>query len=152
VLWKHNPKVQFRAFDTIDNAPKSASGHHHRVSHVSTKREPPLRAHGLPWSCDYIKNMINRRGADGPRDLVVAAPTDRCRRRASTFCWLARSACPRLSCSEQVRHGGRRELLELVELEVRELLKSYSSRRHDSGNQGSALQALKRRRQVGKDT
>ncbi len=59
--------------------------------------------------------------------LVVSAPlTARCRRRASTSSSLARSTCPS-SSSPSIRstRSTTRELLDLVELEVRELLKSY---------------------------
>jgi len=58
--------------------------------------------------------------------LVVAATDGRCRRRGSTFCWRGRWACRRSWCSmnkcDAVEDP---ELLELVELEVRELLKLY---------------------------
>jgi len=57
-------------------------------------------------------------------DPGCAARMDRCRKRASTFCWLAGGVrdCGVLNKCDMVEDA---ELLELVELEVRELLKSY---------------------------
>jgi len=55
----------------------------------------------------------------------------------STFCWRA-VGCRTSWLHEQVRHVDDAELLELVELEVRELLSKYDFRRHDSDVKGAA--------------
>src|SRR5260370_5610249 len=62
VLSKHNPKVQFRAFDSIDNAPAERErGITIAVSHV--EYETPNR-HSAHMDCqghaDYIQTMITR--------------------------------------------------------------------------------------------
>src|SRR2546427_48711 len=60
VLSKHNPKVAFRAFDTIDNAPEERErGITIAVSHVEYETANRHYAHmDCPGHADYIKNMI----------------------------------------------------------------------------------------------
>src|SRR5205814_978065 len=60
VLSKHNPKVQFRAFDSIDNAPEERErGITIAVSHVEYETANRHYAHmDCPGHADYIKNMI----------------------------------------------------------------------------------------------
>src|SRR5436190_1268589 len=60
VLSKHNPKVQFRAFDSIDNAPEERErGITIAVSHVEYETDKRHYAHmDCPGHADYIKNMI----------------------------------------------------------------------------------------------
>ena len=70
VLSKHNPKVAFRAFDSIDNAPEERErGITIAVSHVEYETANRHYAHiDCPGHADYIKNMITGRGADGRSD------------------------------------------------------------------------------------
>ena len=60
VLSKHNPKVAFRAFDTIDNAPEERErGITIAVSHVEYETANRHYAHiDCPGHADYVKNMI----------------------------------------------------------------------------------------------
>ena len=81
----------------------------------------------FPGHADYIKNMITGAAQIDGAILVVAAPTGPCPRPASTSCWPARSGCPTSSSpsTRSTPSTNNEELLELVELEVRELLSRY---------------------------
>src|SRR5213082_702101 len=146
VLAKHNPKVQFRAFDSIDNAPEERErGITIAVSHVEYETANRHYAHmDCPGHADYIKNMITGAAQMDGAILVVAA-TDGPMPQTREHILLARQVgVPAivvfLNKCDMVEDA---ELLELVELEVRELLKSYQF----PGDKipvikGSALQAL----------
>ena len=128
VLSKHNPKVQFRAFDTIDNAPEERErGITIAVSHVEYETANRHYAHmDCPGHADYIKNMITGAAQMDGAILVVAA-TDGPMPQTREHILLARQVgVPAivvfLNKCDMVED---KELLELVELEVRELLKSY---------------------------
>ncbi|MGD1071019.1 MAG: GTP-binding protein [Bryobacteraceae bacterium] len=94
VLGKNNPKVPFRSFDLIDNAPEEKA----RVitimaSHVEYETARRHYAHvDCPGHAEYIKNMITGAAQMGGAIPVVAATDGP--RPASTSCWPARSACP----------------------------------------------------------
>jgi elongation factor Tu len=146
VLAKHNPKVQFRAFDTIDNAPEERErGITIAVSHVEYETPNRHYAHmDCPGHADYIKNMITGAAQMDGAILVVAA-TDGPMPQTREHILLARQVgvpyiVVFLNKCDMVEDA---ELLELVELEVRELLKSYQFP-GDSVPviRGSALQAL----------
>jgi len=146
VLSKHNPKVAFRAFDSIDNAPEERErGITIAVSHVEYETANRHYAHmDCPGHADYIKNMITGAAQMDGAILVVAA-TDGPMPQTREHILLARQVgVPAivvfLNKCDMVEDP---ELLELVELEVRELLKSYQF----PGDKipvikGSALQAL----------
>src|SRR5579864_6009225 len=69
VLSKNNPKVQYRAFDSIDNAPEERErGITIAVSHVEYETPNRHYAH-----IDYIKNMITGAAQMDGAILVVAA-------------------------------------------------------------------------------
>src|SRR5260370_40426953 len=75
VLAKHNPKVQFRAFETIDNAPEERErGITIAVSHVEDETANRHYAHmDFPGHADYSKNMITGAAQMDGAILVVAA-------------------------------------------------------------------------------
>ena len=146
VLSKHNPKVAFRAFDSIDNAPEERErGITIAVSHVEYETANRHYAHmDCPGHADYIKNMITGAAQMDGAILVVAA-TDGPMPQTREHILLARQVgvpyiVVFLNKCDMVEDP---ELLELVELEVRELLKSYQFP-GDSVPviRGSALQAL----------
>src|SRR6266516_2992983 len=146
VLSKHNPKVQFRAFDSIDNAPEERErGITIAVSHVEYETANRHYAHmDCPGHADYIKNMITGAAQMDGAILVVAA-TDGPMPQTREHILLARQVgVPAivvfLNKCDMVEDA---ELLELVELEVRELLKSYQFPGDSIAVvKGSALQAL----------
>src|ERR1700739_4091863 len=128
VLSKHNPKVQFRAFDSIDNAPEERErGITIAVSHVEYETPNRHYAHiDCPGHADYIKNMITGAAQMDGAILVVAA-TDGPMPQTREHILLARQGGGAdivvfLNKCDAVEDP---ELLELVELEVRELLKTY---------------------------
>ena len=128
VLSKNNPKVSFRAFDSIDNAPEERErGITIAVSHVEYETANRHYAHiDCPGHADYVKNMITGAAQMDGAILVVAA-TDGPMPQTREHILLARqvgvpSIVVFLNKCDMVDDP---ELLELVELEVRELLKSY---------------------------
>src|SRR5438874_3518943 len=128
VLSKHNPKVQFRAFDTIDNAPEERErGITIAVSHVEYETANRHYAHmDCPGHADYIKNMITGAAQMDGAILVVAA-TDGPMPQTREHILLARQAgVPAIVVAlNKVDAVDDPELLELLELEVRELLSAY---------------------------
>src|SRR5438034_4710597 len=128
VLSKHNPKNTFRSFDTIDNAPEERErGITIATSHVEYETENRHYAHvDCPGHADYIKNMITGAAQMDGAILVVAA-TDGPMPQTREHVLLARqvgvpSIVVALNKSDMVDDE---EILELVELEVRELLNEY---------------------------
>jgi len=146
VLGKNNPKVKFRSFDSIDNAPEEkARGITIATAHVEYETPNRHYAHvDCPGHADYIKNMITGAAQMDGAILVVAA-TDGPMPQTREHVLLARQVgvpyiVVFLNKCDAVDD---KELLDLVELEVRELLKSYQF----PGDQvpvirGSALGAL----------
>jgi elongation factor Tu len=128
VLAKHNPKVSFRSFDSIDNAPEEkARGITIAVAHVEYETPNRHYAHvDCPGHADYIKNMITGAAQMDGAILVVAA-TDGPMPQTREHVLLARQVgVPYVMVAlNKVDAVDDPELLELVELEVRELLKSY---------------------------
>jgi elongation factor Tu len=146
VLAKHNPKIQFRSFDSIDNAPEEkARGITIATAHVEYETANRHYAHvDCPGHADYIKNMITGAAQMDGAILVVAA-TDGPMPQTREHILLARQVgVPAMVVfMNKVDAVDDAELLDLVELEVRELLTSYGY----PGDEipiirGSALQAL----------
>ena len=127
-LAKHNPKVKFRSFDSIDNAPEEkARGITIAVAHVEYETKNRHYAHvDCPGHADYIKNMITGAAQMDGAILVVAA-TDGPMPQTREHILLARQVgVPKVVVAlNKVDMVEDPELLELVELEVRELLTSY---------------------------
>ncbi|HSE36250.1 MAG TPA: elongation factor Tu, partial [Blastocatellia bacterium] len=146
VLAKNNPKIQFRSFDSIDNAPEEkARGITIATAHVEYETKNRHYAHvDCPGHADYIKNMITGAAQMDGAILVVAA-TDGPMPQTREHILLARQVgVPAMVVfMNKVDAVDDPELLDLVELEVRELLTSYGF----PGDEipiirGSALQAL----------
>src|SRR5256714_8253397 len=128
VLAVGNPKVQYRAYDQIDNAPEEKErGVTINASHVEYETSKRHYAHvDCPGHADYIKNMITGAAQMDGAILVVAA-TDGPMPQTREDILLARQVgvpymVVFLNKCDAVEDP---ELLDLVELEVRELLKSY---------------------------
>ncbi len=128
VLSKQNKSVEFKPFDSIDNAPEEkARGITINVAHVEYETQNRHYAHiDCPGHADYIKNMITGAAQMDGAILVVAA-TDGPMPQTREHILLARQVgvpyiVVFLNKCDAVEDP---ELLELVELEVRELLKSY---------------------------
>jgi elongation factor Tu len=128
VLQKHNPKIQFRSFDSIDNAPEEkARGITIATAHVEYETRNRHYAHvDCPGHADYVKNMITGAAQMDGAILVVAA-TDGPMPQTREHILLARQVgVPAMVvCLNKVDAVDDPELLELVELEVRELLSAY---------------------------
>jgi elongation factor Tu len=128
VLAKNNPKVQFRSFDSIDNAPEERErGITIATAHVEYETKNRHYAHvDCPGHADYIKNMITGAAQMDGAILVVAA-TDGPMPQTREHILLARQVgVPYIVVAmNKVDAVDDPELLDLVELEVRELLKTY---------------------------
>ncbi len=141
-LAKHNPKVKFRSFDSIDNAPEEkARGITIAVAHVEYETANRHYAHvDCPGHADYIKNMITGAAQMDGAILVVAA-TDGPMPQTREHILLARQVgVPYIvvALNKVDMVDDPEELLELVELEVRELLEELSvpGRRSAGGDEG----------------
>src|SRR3981189_1742960 len=120
--------AEFRSFDSIDNAPEEkARGITIATAHVEYETDKRHYAHVYrPGHADYIKNRITGAAQMDGAILVVAA-TDGPMPQTREHILLARQVgVPALVVAlNKVDMVDDPELLELVELEVRELLKSY---------------------------
>ncbi len=128
VLSERNPNVKFKSFDQIDNAPEEkARGITISISHVEYETDRRHYAHvDMPGHADYIKNMITGAAQVDGAILVVAA-TDGPMPQTREHVLLARQVgvpyiVVALNKADMVDDE---ELLDLVELEVRELLSEY---------------------------
>ncbi len=146
VLAKHNPKISFRSFDSIDNAPEEkARGITIATAHVEYETPNRHYAHvDCPGHADYVKNMITGAAQMDGAILVVAA-TDGPMPQTREHILLARQVgVPAMVVfMNKCDAVDDAELLDLVELEVRELLSKYEF----PGDEipiirGSALNAL----------
>jgi elongation factor Tu len=128
VLGKNNPKVKFRSFDSIDNAPEEkARGITIAVAHIEYETAKRHYAHvDCPGHADYIKNMITG-AAQMDGAIVVVAATDGPMPQTREHILLARQVgVPYIVVAmNKVDAVDDPELLDLVELEVRELLTKY---------------------------
>jgi elongation factor Tu len=135
-----------RAFDQIDNAPEEKErGITINTSHVEYETEKRHYAHvDCPGHADYVKNMVTG-AAQMDGAILVVASTDGPMPQTREHILLCRQVnVPRIVVfMNKVDMVDDEELLELVELEVRELLSAYE---YDGDNtpvvKGSALGAL----------
>src|ERR1700752_1701676 len=133
-LSKHNPKNKFRSFDSIDNAPEEkARGITIATAHVEYETPNRHYAHvDCPGHADYVKNMITG-AAQMDGALLVVSATDGPMPQTREHVLLARQVnVPYLVVAlNKVDAVDDAELLDLVELEVRELLSSYGFKGDD---------------------
>jgi len=139
-------KAQFRAYDTIDNAPEEkARGITINIAHVEYETDKRHYAHvDMPGHRDYIKNMITGAAQVDGAILVVAAP-DGPMPQTREHVLLARQVeVPSIVVYlNKVDMMDDPELLELVEMELRELLNGYGFPGDTTPIvRGSALKAL----------
>ena len=127
-LAESNPKIQVYAFDDIDKAPEEKQrGITINISHVEYETDHRHYAHvDMPGHADYIKNMITGAAQVDGAILVVAA-TDGPMPQTREHVLLARQVgVPSIVVAlNKVDMVDDPELLELVEMEVRELLTEY---------------------------
>jgi elongation factor Tu len=138
--------ADYRAFDTIDNAPEEKErGITINIAHVEYQTDERHYAHvDMPGHRDYIKNMITGAAQVDGAILVVAAP-DGAMPQTKEHVLLARQVeVPSIVVFlNKIDMMDDPELLELVEMELREMLTGYDF----PGDEipiihGSALQAL----------
>jgi elongation factor Tu len=128
VLAESNPNVQFTAFDQIDKAPEEKQrGITINIAHVEYETAKRHYAHvDMPGHADYIKNMITGAAQVDGAILVVSA-ADGPMPQTREHVLLARQVgVPSIVVAlNKVDAVDDEELLDLVELEVRELLSEY---------------------------
>jgi elongation factor Tu len=138
--------ADFRAFDSIDNAPEEkARGITIAIAHVEYQTENRHYAHvDCPGHADYIKNMITGAAQMDGAILVVAAPEGPMPQTREHVLLARQVEVPAMVVFlNKVDMMEDEELLELVELELRELLDSYKFPGDDTPIvRGSALKAL----------
>ncbi len=146
VLSLANPKVSFRSFDSIDKAPEEKErGITIAIAHVEYETENRHYAHvDCPGHADYIKNMITGAAQMDGAILVVSAADGPMPQTREHILLARQVGVPYIVVfMNKVDMVDDPELLDLVELEVRELLSKYEF----PGDQipvvrGSALNAL----------
>ena len=138
--------VSFSSFDSIDNAPEErARGITIAIAHVEYETESRHYAHiDAPGHADYIKNMITGAAQMDGAILVVAAPDGPMPQTREHILLARQVGVPRMVVYlNKVDQMDDEELLDLVELEVRELLSDYEFPGDDIPViRGSALAAL----------
>src|SRR5574341_374539 len=128
VLALKNPNVQFKAYDQIDNAPEEkARGLTINISHVEYETDKRHYAHiDAPGHADYIKNMITGAAQMDGAILVVSAPDGPMPQTREHILLARQVEVPAIVVFlNKVDMAEDKELLDLVELELRELLTSY---------------------------
>jgi elongation factor Tu len=145
VLSEQNPNVKFTPFEQIDKAPEEkARGITIQIAHVEYETENRHYAHvDMPGHADYIKNMITGAAQVDGAILVVSA-ADGVMPQTREHVLLARQVgVPAIVVALNKVDIADPELLEIVEMEVRELLNQYG---YDGDGapvvQVSALKAL----------
>ncbi|MCA1666210.1 MAG: elongation factor Tu [Thermomicrobia bacterium] len=121
-------QANFKAFDQIDNAPEErARGITIAIAHVEYETDKRHYAHvDCPGHADYIKNMITGAAQMDGAILVVSAPDGPMPQTREHILLARQVEVPAMVVFlNKVDMMDDEELLELVELEVRELLSSY---------------------------
>jgi elongation factor Tu len=146
VLSKAGGGSSFRAFDSIDSAPEEkARGVTINISHVEYETANRHYAHvDCPGHADYIKNMITGAAQMDGAILVVSAPDGPMPQTREHILLARQVEVPKMIVAlNKVDMMDDEELLELVEMEIRELLTKYNFPGDDTPIiRVSALQAL----------
>jgi elongation factor Tu len=157
VLHEANPDVAYTPFEEIDKAPdEKQRGITISIAHVEYETAKRHYAHvDMPGHADYIKNMITGAAQIDGAILVVSAPDGPMPQTREHVLLARQVGVPSIVVAlNKVDMVDDEELLELVELEVRELLTAYefpgddvpivrvSALRALEGDQGAAGQVL----------
>src|SRR5471030_1009508 len=146
VLHDHNPTTVFTAFDQIDKAPEErARGITISIAHVEYETDLRHYAHvDCPGHADYIKNMITGAAQMDGAILVVSAADGPMPQTREHILLARQVGVPSVVVAlNKVDMVDDPELIELVELEVRELLSKYEFPGDDCPIiVGSAVKAL----------
>jgi len=139
-------EAKFRSFDSIDNAPEErARGITIAIAHVEYETDNRHYAHvDCPGHADYIKNMITGAAQMDGAILVVSAPDGPMPQTREHILLARQVEVPAMVVFlNKVDLMEDEELLELVEMEVRELLSKYNFPGDDIPViRGSAVKAL----------
>jgi elongation factor Tu len=139
-------EAEYRSFDSIDNAPEErARGITIAIAHVEYETDKRHYAHvDCPGHADYIKNMITGAAQMDGAILVVSAPDGPMPQTREHILLARQVEVPAMVVFlNKVDMMDDEELLELVELEVRELLSKYNFPGDDIPViRGSAFKAL----------
>ncbi len=122
-------EAEYRSFDSIDNAPEErARGITIAIAHVEYETDQRHYAHvDCPGHADYIKNMITGAAQMDGAILVVSAPDGPMPQTREHILLARQVEVPAMVVFlNKVDMMDDEELLELVELEVRELLTKYN--------------------------
>src|SRR5438093_3328080 len=142
-------EAEFRPFDSIDNAPEERErGITISIAHVEYETDKRHYAHvDCPGHADYIKNMITGAAQMDGAILVVSAADGPMPQTREHILLARQVGVPSLVVyMNKVDMVDDPELLDLVELEMRELLSSYQFPGDDIPIvRGSALAALEGR-------
>ena len=137
---------EFRAFDTIDNAPEEKErGITINIAHVEYETDKRHYAHvDMPGHRDYIKNMITGAAQVDGAILVVAAPEGPMPQTKEHVLLAYQVEVPSIVVFlNKVDVMNDADLLELVEMELRDMLKAYKFPGDTTPIvRGSALKAL----------
>ncbi len=128
VLHKHDPKVAVRTFDSIDNAPEERErGITIAIAHVEYQTANRHYAHvDCPGHADYVKNMITGAAQMDGAILVVSAADGPMPQTREHILLARQVGVPYIVVFlNKVDMVDDPELLDLVELEVRDLLSKY---------------------------
>jgi elongation factor Tu len=128
VLHEQNPQVAFTPFEQIDKAPEEKQrGITISIAHVEYETANRHYAHvDMPGHADYIKNMITGAAQVDGAILVVSAPDGPMPQTREHVVLARQVGVPYIVVAlNKVDMVDDEELLELVELEVRELLSQY---------------------------
>ncbi|MEA1929196.1 MAG: elongation factor Tu, partial [Candidatus Auribacterota bacterium] len=128
MLAKKNNTIEVRSFDSIDNAPEERErGITIAVAHVEYETDARHYAHvDCPGHADYIKNMVTGAAQMDGAILVVSAADGPMPQTREHILLARQVGVPAIVVFlNKVDQLDDPELLELVELEVRELLSSY---------------------------